>query len=617
MKDGTTGDAGDIYTGLDRFGRLAETLWKTNSTTLIQTKYGRNRVGGVVWQYNVKAHASSAATQDHYYWYDGLQQVTRHDRGTLVPSFGPPYTGIASANRQQQERFTFDETGNWTSENTQNPALAQTRTHNPANQITSISGPSGAVQPAYDPAGNMTVMPSTQDWSVGDELTWDAWNRLTRVRPASSSSSSSSLSSSESSSSSSQSSSSSENSSSSSSESHSSSGSSSSSAPSGEITYQYDARTRRTRKTNTAGSIDYYYDKQWRAIEERVGSSVSAEYVWSPLDRWTLIRRDRGGEEHYVLKDYLDPSAIIDTSANVIERFGYDAFGSVRFMDDSFAPQAGSAADWNFLFHAEFLDNDSGLYNYGYRYYNPQLGRWPSRDLIGERGGLNLYAFVRNNGISWVDRLGLKGEASSGSYDDCGCDRKAINLKIKEMSLKAGNESKEDLKNVPARIREVSAGREFGGRICCNKTNGEITATGPSRSTSGDDGWRKDIHKEWWKGQSIDIERDSPRCPEGTAEVARYHSHPSGSDRFSESDANSTALDKRPLGVGTPDGGVSIIEPILGDKETPYGKISGITIRIRGWGINDDGTLVPKEVVPINDSNWTTEREFESDPRLE
>jgi RHS repeat-associated protein len=407
MKDGTTGDAGDIYTGLDRFGRLAETLWKTNSTTLIQTKYGRNRVGGVVWQYNVKAHASSAATQDHYYWYDGLQQVTRHDRGNLVPSIGPPYTGIASANRQQQERFTFDETGNWTSENTQNPALAQTRTHNPANQITSISGPSGAVQPAYDPAGNMTVMPSTQDWSVGDELTWDAWNRLTRVRPASSSSSSSSLSSSESSSSSSQSSSSSENSSSSSSESHSSSGSSSSSAPSGEITYQYDARTRRTRKTNTAGSIDYYYDKQWRAIEERVGSSVSAEYVWSPLDRWTMIRRKRGTEVRFVLKDYLDPSAIIDSSAKVIERFGYDAFGSVRFMDDSFAPQAGSAADWNFLFHAEFLDNDSGLYNYGYRYYNPQLGRWLSRDPIKELGGVNLYWFVDNDGLGRFDVLGL------------------------------------------------------------------------------------------------------------------------------------------------------------------------------------------------------------------
>ena len=51
-------------------------------------------------------------TQDNYYWYDGLQQVTRHDRGNLTPST-PPYIGIDSATRQQQEDFTYDETGNW------------------------------------------------------------------------------------------------------------------------------------------------------------------------------------------------------------------------------------------------------------------------------------------------------------------------------------------------------------------------------------------------------------------------------------------------------------------------------------------------------------------------
>jgi RHS repeat-associated protein len=429
LQNGLTGDAGDIYTGLDRFGRLAETLWKTNYATLIQTKYGRNWVGGVVWQYNVKAHASSAATQDHYYWYDGLQQVTRHDRGALDPTAGPVYTGII-APPQQQENFTFDETGNcprsaytlpnpdsscgirmgempaasgqWTSENIQNPALAQTRTHNPANQITGISGPGGAVQPAYDPAGNMTVMPSTRDWSVGDELTWDAWNRLTRVRPASSPSSSSS----------------------SSSGSHSSSGSyhsasSSSGTPSVEVTYQYDARTRRTRKTNTPGTtIDYYYDKRWRAIEERVSNSVTAQYVWSPLDRWTMIRRKRGSEIRYVLKDGLNPAAIIRPAAEVVERFGYDAFGPVRFMDASFAPRTSSAADWNFLFHAEFLDDDSGLYNYGYRYYNPQLGRWASRDPIGESGGVNLYVFVGNNGPNEVDLLGMVEEGQFRKWLD-------------------------------------------------------------------------------------------------------------------------------------------------------------------------------------------------------
>jgi RHS repeat-associated protein len=44
---------------------------------------------------------------------------------------------------------------------------------------------------------------------------------------------------------------------------------------------------------------------------------------------------------------------------------------------------------------------------YGYRYYNPQLGRWPSRDPIEERGGLNLYAFALTDPISQTDYLGL------------------------------------------------------------------------------------------------------------------------------------------------------------------------------------------------------------------
>ncbi|MFI2796233.1 RHS repeat-associated core domain-containing protein, partial [Haloferula sp. A504] len=33
---------------------------------------------------------------------------------------------------------------------------------------------------------------------------------------------------------------------------------------------------------------------------------------------------------------------------------------------------------------------------YGYRWYDPVTGRWPSRDLIEERGGVNLYVFVGN-----------------------------------------------------------------------------------------------------------------------------------------------------------------------------------------------------------------------------
>jgi hypothetical protein len=44
---------------------------------------------------------------------------------------------------------------------------------------------------------------------------------------------------------------------------------------------------------------------------------------------------------------------------------------------------------------------------YTYRYYDPLTGRWPSRDPIGERGGVNLYGFVANNGVNRVDFIGM------------------------------------------------------------------------------------------------------------------------------------------------------------------------------------------------------------------
>ncbi len=71
-QDGGTGDAGDPYTGLDRFGRLVETLWKKSGTDQVRSKYGRNRFGGVTWRRDVNAHAQSPAvdTEHNYYWYD-------------------------------------------------------------------------------------------------------------------------------------------------------------------------------------------------------------------------------------------------------------------------------------------------------------------------------------------------------------------------------------------------------------------------------------------------------------------------------------------------------------------------------------------------------------------
>jgi uncharacterized protein RhaS with RHS repeats len=50
---------------------------------------------------------------------------------------------------------------------------------------------------------------------------------------------------------------------------------------------------------------------------------------------------------------------------------------------------------------------DSGFNYYGYRFYDPSAGRWLNRDPIAERGGLNLYGMVGNDGVGRWDWLGL------------------------------------------------------------------------------------------------------------------------------------------------------------------------------------------------------------------
>jgi RHS repeat-associated protein len=100
-------------------------------------------------------------------------------------------------------------------------------------------------------------------------------------------------------------------------------------------------------------------------------------------------------------------TAVASTAGTVVERYSYTAFGQGQVMDASFADRSMSLYDWQTRFHGESRDEETGYYNYGYRYYDPKTGRWLSRDPIGERGGMNLYGFVGNDGVNLIDNLGL------------------------------------------------------------------------------------------------------------------------------------------------------------------------------------------------------------------
>jgi YD repeat-containing protein len=73
------GNAGDPYTGLDRFGRVCEVRWRSGGVERERVKYGFDRAGNRIWRENLVASSG----QDEFYTYDGLYQLTNRDRGNL------------------------------------------------------------------------------------------------------------------------------------------------------------------------------------------------------------------------------------------------------------------------------------------------------------------------------------------------------------------------------------------------------------------------------------------------------------------------------------------------------------------------------------------------------
>jgi RHS repeat-associated protein len=89
---------------------------------------------------------------------------------------------------------------------------------------------------------------------------------------------------------------------------------------------------------------------------------------------------------------------------------GSDGTSSAQYEYGPFGEllrRTGTMATNNcFRFSTKYQDEETDLLYYGFRYYNPCTGRWLSRDPIGERGGKNLYGFVGNQPIGYIDDLG-------------------------------------------------------------------------------------------------------------------------------------------------------------------------------------------------------------------
>jgi RHS repeat-associated protein len=114
-----------------------------------------------------------------------------------------------------------------------------------------------------------------------------------------------------------------------------------------------------------------------------------------------LARTDGNGSTFYHSDGVGNITALMNGSQNIVARYLYNPYGKL-------IGEWGGMADANkYRFSSKELDPLSGMYYYGFRFYDPNLQRWPNQDPIGERGGLNLYSYVNNDPVDQIDEFGL------------------------------------------------------------------------------------------------------------------------------------------------------------------------------------------------------------------
>jgi hypothetical protein len=277
------GDGGDEYGGLDQFGRVAGQRWLHTAGGSLSGRfpYGYDRDSNVLYQRSgVDPSRGELYNDGQGHGYDGLNQLTGFQRGTLTGS----NDGIDPATRKRAQTWALDATGNWARLQTtdgQGPTQTESRDHNRQNQVTQVRSP-GVHNLGFDNNGN-----TTQD-QAGQTYRYDAWDRLVQVNGG---------------------------------------------ALAG---YAYDALGRRVAEAHGGTTRDLYYSSDWQVLEERVGSNVQAQDVWSPVYVDALVLRDqssnpRGGtldQTLYVQQDAnWDVTALVSAAGAPLERYQYDPYG--------------------------------------------------------------------------------------------------------------------------------------------------------------------------------------------------------------------------------------------------------------------------------------------------
>ncbi len=170
-----------------------------------------------------------------------------------------------------------------------------------------------------------------------------------------------------------------------------------------EIEYTYDALNRLIAKTKE-GATEYrllYSGQLTPGAKVAADGTIVEQYVYGTgINSPDYIVK--GDRKYRLVKDHLGSvRLVVDThDGSIVKRLDYDVSGMVR----------GESGDFGLLFGfaGGFRDTDTGLTKFGARWYDPETGRWISKEPLGFAGSMNFYVYAGNDPVNFVDLDGLK-----------------------------------------------------------------------------------------------------------------------------------------------------------------------------------------------------------------
>jgi RHS repeat-associated protein len=147
----------------------------------------------------------------------------------------------------------------------------------------------------------------------------------------------------------------------------------------------------------------FFYSGAQLLGEYDIDGRARQEIVWMGSMPVALLQ---DGELYQIHSNQLAaPEVITDTWGTVVWRWTPKPFGDSLADEDPDGD--GQRFTFNLRFPGQYFDAETGLYYNYYRDYDPNTGKYTTSDAIGLEGGINTYAYVGGNPISYTDPTGL------------------------------------------------------------------------------------------------------------------------------------------------------------------------------------------------------------------